>query len=335
MAVWLACDESANNCRRTFQDPRPSNGRAGQVTIGSAVGVGGANVRADVVEIQKGLNRVPVQQGGPVSPLVVDGWCGQLTISSIRRFQEIQFPSWHPDGRIDPGQKTIQRLNALQTGPAAPSAGGEVEVRGVELAYSSIPETLARVNRAIVRLSSVRPSFLFPTPFFPAERELRLAEWHFKVHRAPDPVAQIDRVLAVYDRMRGMLSGALLSRLFQEARPDTTEVAHTYFGGYEFKPDELGPRSDEPGAYIYIQPKGQARGLVIIHELGHYCGGREGSGREIDHMATPLPPPRGRALERGVRNYADMTPNDALRNTHSFQAYAFPEQVFGRVPENV
>jgi hypothetical protein len=132
-----------------------------------------------------------------------------------------------------------------------------------------------------------------------------------------------------------MLNGATLSRLFQAAREDVKEVAHTYFGGYEFKPDELGPRSDEPGAYIYIQPKGQARSLVIIHELGHYCGGREGTGQEIDHMATPIPQPRGRALERGLRNYANMTPDDAFRNTHSYQSYAFPEQPFGKVPDNL
>ena len=160
---------------------------------------------------------------------------------------------------------------------------------------------------------------------------------HFKVHKATDPVAQIDGVLAIFDRMRRALNGANLSRLFQPAREDVTEVAHAELGGHEFMPGEISPRSDEPGAFIYIQPNarstGKAPGLVIIHELAHYCGGREGTGRDIDHRATPIPLPKGRTLERGQHNYADMTPDEAFRNTHSYQGYAFPELDFGKVPD--
>jgi hypothetical protein len=320
--------EGGTNCRRTQQDPRPGTSGRGQVTISRSVGAGGLNLRPDVLEIQRGLNRVSATQGGPVPPLDEDGWYGQLTGGAIHKFQRAQFPGWTPDARIDPGQKTIQKLNALLSGEE------QKVISGVELAYASIPAALSRVNKAIHRLSVVRASYLSPSSLFFSEKERRAVEWHFKVHKATNPVAQIDRVLGIYTLMRSVLNGANLSRLFQPGREDADAVAYTSLGGYLSKPSQPAPAYAEPEYYIYIPPKRRARSLVIIHELAHYCGGRSGSGMEIDHRATPIPLPRGRSLERGYRSYADMTPDDAYCNTHSYQCYAFPEQSFGKVPAN-
>lgn len=208
------------------------------------------------------------------------------------------------------------------------------EPTAVDNAYRSVPSALAHVNRAIHRLSLVRSSYLRASSFL-FEEERRWADWHFKTHKARNPVAQIDRVLAIYHRMQIVLNGAELSRLFQAANEDVNEVAHTHSGGYEAKPDELD-RDGEPLAYIYIQPSMRTgnKSLIIVHELAHYCGGREGTGhQEIDHRATPIPNPKGNVLERGRHDYMDMTPDEAFSNTHSYQCYAFPEIPSNRIPD--
>jgi hypothetical protein len=326
MAIWLACDGN-NNCRKTNQDPRGAKSGTNPVNITNSVGAGGANLRADVVEVQQGLNGVAATQGGASPSLDVDGLCGPLTVRAIRRFQIVQFPDRTPDGRVDPGQRTIQRLNDILLGALVLDT---TDLTGVELAYLSVPDALTRVRRAIARLFNVKASYLFVAPLTGQDLERRSVEWHFKVNKADDPVAQIARVLRVYDRMRLALEGATLSRLFQTGRGDIDYVAMAEFGGYDFAVDELAT-DKEPGAYVYIHPEKRARSLVIIHELGHFCGGRRGSGSEIEHMAHPVPWPNGKAIDC-PRNYMNMNPDDAFRNTYSYQAYAFPEQSFGKIP---
>jgi hypothetical protein len=79
--------------------------------ITRSVGWGGANQRPDVQRVQTLLNAVPPRQGGPIPLLDVDGLCGPLTCSAIRRFQNVNLG--FADGRIDPGRMTAQALVAL------------------------------------------------------------------------------------------------------------------------------------------------------------------------------------------------------------------------------
>jgi len=93
----------------------------------ASVGLGGANRVDDVVTVQSMLNCVPTGNGGPVPPLDTDGKCGPLTVGAIRKFQFAQFSS--SDGRVDVGQRTIERLQSFDTGPGqgpAPVPGGIV-----------------------------------------------------------------------------------------------------------------------------------------------------------------------------------------------------------------
>lgn len=79
-------------------------------TVSASVGFHGINRTADVKTVQRLLNQVPAAKGGPVTPLVVDGICGKITIAAIRKFQQAYAaPS---DGCVDPGGRTIQFLNA-------------------------------------------------------------------------------------------------------------------------------------------------------------------------------------------------------------------------------
>lgn len=85
-------------------------------TISASVGrMGGVNRRPDVETVQELLNRVPPGRGGPAPPLDVDGLCGPLTIRAIQEFQLHHFGWSGADGRVDPGRRTIRKLNEFDT----------------------------------------------------------------------------------------------------------------------------------------------------------------------------------------------------------------------------
>ena len=89
--------------------------------IRSSVGRGGVNARADVSTVQTLLNG-KIKQIAPLASLAVDGVIGPKTIAAIERYQKtvVGFPV--PDGRIDPGGKTITSL--LAGGPSTPNYPG-------------------------------------------------------------------------------------------------------------------------------------------------------------------------------------------------------------------
>mgnify|MGYP003576219349 CR=1 FL=1 len=82
----------------------------------ASVGLGGSNLVNDVVTIQSMLNNVPTGNGGPAPKLEQDGKCGPLTVGAIRNFQWAQFK--FADGRVDAGQRTLERLPSFGTGGA-------------------------------------------------------------------------------------------------------------------------------------------------------------------------------------------------------------------------
>jgi peptidoglycan hydrolase-like protein with peptidoglycan-binding domain len=86
-------------------------------TITASVGTSPAPNRfQDVETIQSLLNQVPPNQGGPQPLLDLDGICGPLTTGAIRRFQQFQFN--FQDGRVDPNQRTLAKLNEFDLDPA-------------------------------------------------------------------------------------------------------------------------------------------------------------------------------------------------------------------------
>lgn len=88
-------------------------------TIAGAVGRGGRNFPpVDVMTVQYLLNCVPAGQGGPSPELAVDGAAGPKTIAAIEKYQRSL--GVIPDGRVDPGGKT---LRALQTRDPYPQQG--------------------------------------------------------------------------------------------------------------------------------------------------------------------------------------------------------------------
>lgn len=86
-----------------------------------SVGNGGRNNKADVLVVQRLLNNFTTGMGLPA--LVVDGGFGDNTGRAIKRFQAQIMGLGAPDGRVDPGGRTIRALNAVAvTGPASDPA---------------------------------------------------------------------------------------------------------------------------------------------------------------------------------------------------------------------
>jgi len=73
----------------------------------NTVGDGGDNERSDVVIVQLLLN---YNRTAADEALTTDGRCGSVTIAAIRGFQGRALPQFPPDGRIDPGGRTISKL---------------------------------------------------------------------------------------------------------------------------------------------------------------------------------------------------------------------------------
>jgi hypothetical protein len=79
-------------------------------SIAASVGQKGVNRRDDAITVQELLNEVPPEEGGPSPKLAVDGLPWTKTIAAIRKFQQVQCGFKWPDGRVDPGGKTLAKL---------------------------------------------------------------------------------------------------------------------------------------------------------------------------------------------------------------------------------
>lgn len=80
-------------------------------TIAFSVGEGGKNRPQDVGIVQTLLNSAGEFRGVPEGRLEVDGIVGPLTLAAIRAFQKYYCKI--VDGRVDPNQETIKKLNQM------------------------------------------------------------------------------------------------------------------------------------------------------------------------------------------------------------------------------
>ena len=81
------------------------------MTLEKSVGLGGANESVDVLAVKKLINQcIGLLQ--PRGPLVENGFCDTQTIEAIQDFQSRVVKNPAPDGRVDPGGKTLEILIA-------------------------------------------------------------------------------------------------------------------------------------------------------------------------------------------------------------------------------
>lgn len=355
----MSCNQFGECSRRP--DPTPTATEL--VTLQGSVGRNGRNLRDDVVQMQKALNRVGPTNGGPVIPLVVDGFVGPKTIKAIEDFQRVQFPGKFPDGRIDPGQRTVGRLNellvdaptfndemvpAFASAPAAlvPPQGNQMGFvqasfvpppvttedqmtranRHCEDAEKRISAALKRMNSAILAMKKKVQT--------PKERELiREINWHFKANADPNPAVRMAKVQTTLATMHTAIREHNLGTrniLRKGATPpkDPNAIAWAYLGGWtSMKQEEK---------FITITPMyATTLSLVIVHELAHFCGGNQSTGKDIVHRASPDPFPTGTKREDGSTNYRDMPPFHARTNVYSYTVYCYPERPEFKVPPGI
>lgn len=103
-------------------------------SIKSTVGNGGRNFPTDVRIVQSRLNRVSLV---PLVPLKEDGVSGPRTVASIVEFQRRYLKMDNPDGRVDPGGRTIRKLTEVPQG-TVPTHPGHPPTKAV----GAKPETI-------------------------------------------------------------------------------------------------------------------------------------------------------------------------------------------------
>jgi peptidoglycan hydrolase-like protein with peptidoglycan-binding domain len=353
---------SCNQLGECSSRPDPTNTATDLVTLQGSVGRNGRNLHNDVVQIQNALNRVGPVNGGPVIQLVVDGFAGPKTIKAIEDFQRAQFPGKFPDGRIDPGQRTVGRLNDVLAGtptfndemaPAFAGASSGFAPQGNQMGFvkasfvpppfttedqmtlanrhaedaeQRISAALSRMNKAILAMGKKIQT--------PKEKELiREINWHFKANADPNPtqhMAKVQFTLAtMLTAIRENNNGS--RNIFRKGAPpsaDPNAIAWAYLGGWtSMKQEER---------FITITPLFVTQlSLVIVHELCHFCGGNQSTGKDIVHRASPDPFPTGTRREDGSTNYRDMPPFHARTNVYSYTVYCYPDRTEFKVPAGV
>jgi hypothetical protein len=293
-------------------------GSAVKNDISASVGLGGVNLEADVRTVQRLLNGAPPSQGGPVPKLEEDGKVGQLTVNAIAAFQKKQI-GWS-DGRVDPGGQTLRRLQAIaEMSPDNPTLAPS--------AVASIPDALQVITMARVHLQAARLAFsggpggeIFAATNAAAAA---LVNKHFHLDKAQSPLSALDMVDRIYSRMQVAIGHVPAgSWVFEDdpSDPPDTAYAFTYMGGYFFLTGQ-SQRSRTGRIYLdriylcrrLVSYDSQAIVYAMVHELAHFCGGREGMGDAIDDWAYAHRP----------TGYETLAPYSAIRNADCYAQYAW------------
>lgn len=229
-------------------------------SITAPVGVGGANRLADVKTIQGLLNLMPTVAGGPLVQLVIDGLCGPKTNGAIRGFQQKQLG--FADGRIDPGQQTLQKIIALLNAPSANSGihtftgfnGEQVDMLRQDL------------DRAVLLLQETR-GLLGVAPFMKADNHVvKMLLFNFSID-----VASTDNPMAAgFNQVMLTQLQARLAQLQASLLLPLKFEMDTHAGGLEADAYVI-----YPDATIYVNPQyfdktdGVERSVVLMHERAH------------------------------------------------------------------
>ena len=292
-------------------------------SITRSVGQFGANVKDDVLKIQKLLNLIAPQDGGPVPAtpeglgLKEDGICGPKTIAAIRAFQLRQGTG--SDGRVDPNGGTLKRMNEV---PKIKLQGRNTSI--LAKVAMAMPSLIATAEKA-VRGADQAMGFVRTGGggFGFGKRSYEIADLYFGFGSQPTSktLSELDFIRTTYSRVRTVLS-----------RRQDDMTGGSPFGISIFTIDPLGepfiaysptqqgdgqqPISEIHSGLIYLCER--ADGLVpdllthvLFHELIHFVDD-ETQGRNIDDGAKYREKAIKASHELKIRN-AD---NYALFGTH-------------------
>ena len=255
------------------------------ISIDQPVGLGpkAKNLAGDVLTIQKALNKIPVLHGGPKKPVPETGTLvnqqSDPTIQAIQQFQIKQFGWTGADGRVDPGQQTIQRINQVlfSNAPVDPAAQAEIQIQMVQ--------HLDLVARAVYAAQANLMSAMTPQggllQFVSDTANDRLNR-HFKLDSLSSSsraqaIRNIQGVFTMYLNVLRM-PGALGPGAFAMDPSGDPRVAFTFSNGF-FLQGKIDTKRNIPMDRIYLGRRSffalgdrEFCAFIMLHEMAHFVG---------------------------------------------------------------
>jgi len=304
--------------------------------ITRSVGAGGKNEPADVSEIQRLLNLVPVSQGGAAPPFFVFGTCDPATQAAILRFQKIQVPVF-ADGRIDPGGPTLARLNALA---ASPTPGGGT---------GSLSDVTRARGIAKLWLAAVEPSisgFIFSVSkgLSPAQAPFLLTieeafHKHFKLILDPSKKNALHPNVKVFNPATDTIFLPFIRATFRGISGVVSNA-----GKFDLVTAATATADSAAGIAAYVKATGgniqvspafnsptrgpNCQAAIVVHESTHVVDGASGAApAHIPEWASIDPPISGKVSAGpgatfSATGYDLQTPEDAVHNASAYASFA-------------
>ena len=296
------------------------------VTISSSVGLRSTNIPVDVTKIQNALNRISPAYGGPATPLVPDGACGQKTVEAIQNFQLHKFGWNGADGKINPNGETLAKINEVLSKPQ--NAPPQVYPPDAPEVTDVLDKTMnIYLVEARQWIHETRFELMALEPFIDSLDEnseifARLKNV-FAIEQSTDRRRTLRKILQVYNDMESAFQrhdagNNPVFELYKGKATGTnstgaiiafTTAAGFYINSVETESRDFGKTRNDK---VYLMPSGIVFGSkrdlkfyisVLIHELAHFVGGWHSVGTIEDWNY------KGTLLER-------------LRSANCYQRYA-------------
>ena len=298
-----------------------------QLGISAAVGNDSGercpNRAEDVWTIQAALNEFLPVEGGPASPLSVDGIYGPKTRSAIVHFQnkwDLKNRWGTVDGIVDVVGPTIERLRKGAGHRKTPATDFLLHI---PRASEVITTTRAVLTAAKMHYQIGRTRGGIPTVSLFREQSAIMVNRHFRVERLNDPVQRVAAVDMMFLHMQTAIGyipqGTVVSA---DEPPTSTEGAFmfTFMGGYHMR---MGKHDYHgyPKSSIYMCPRSRTLSrdafvYAMIHELAHYTGSVDNG---VDDYAY---------FHKNRSLYERLIPEQAYRNADCYSQLAY--EVIGK-----
>jgi hypothetical protein len=346
------CYCADQRCLQQIPTPDRPDDLVFPISLSKSVGQGGENLLDDTRTVQRALNRVKPEQGGPTPLLGIDGIFGPKTRAAICRFQSQQVG--FADARLDPGGPTLAKLNQLlgkrseaglsQISSITPSRGRVANAPG---SFSVTDENMKTVYLEFVPAAHscvVAAVTLLQTPS--SDRARSLLNKYFRLDQNTAAMHDLALIKQTFEKIQRLLArNAVLAEktfipmpgvftLAQLAR--TGVLAMTQPNGAALKGKTSKVRMMDGSVFfveddkIWIQVTyffctDDLKIGTLVHELAHYVGAPEGRPDMIDD-------PPGRSSNRAAID--QLTPAQRPRIAEVYALFAF-EARFLREPLNM
>lgn len=257
-----------------------SPSRDDEIFISASVGIYGGNFSSDVLKIQNALNQVPLEKGGASPKLEIDGNCGSNSKKAIQIFQLKHFGWKVSDGLIEPGKKTLAKLNEILGKKKGTGESHDL------VAFSVIQSALNMVVAAQANLLAASPvvdsknASIGGFSAFSREYLMRHLNQHFSLDSLQDRRKAFNLIQNKYNRMRQVFQrpgGPWGVAIFERDPIYDDAWAYTYGGGY-FKAGQVRHHKGNKvrldslylGTRFFNMADQNLQAFIVVHELAHF-----------------------------------------------------------------